>query len=362
MFKRAERKKAKLRLAMFGPSGSGKTYSALLVAQGLGGKIALIDTEQGSGELYADLCEYDVAPISAPFDPDKYIKLIKEAERAGYSVIVIDSLSHAWAGAGGMLEMHDMATQASRSKNSYNAWREVTPVHNKLIDTILQSKAHMIVTARSKVAYELQDDGRGKKAPVKVGLAPVFREGLDYEMTICFDLSIEKHVASVTKDRTGLYDGKCFVPAVETGREILAWLESGVDALPAAPEAPAHAPLDLVAIRAALDAIGAESELVPYLSSLVIPKDHPDRAAVVAMYEARRKALEITGDVPPPKAPQMMSDGQRKALMAHYKGATRDDRLADMSSFLNRRVTSFKELTADEAHAFLADVQEVENA
>jgi len=58
----------------------------------------------------------------------------------------------------------------------------------------------------------------------------------------------------------------------------------------------------------------------------------------------------------------MMNDGQRKAIMAHYKGASRDDRLADMSSFLNRRVNSFKELTADEAHAFLEDVKEVENA
>lgn len=229
MFQRAQRKKARLRLGLFGPSGSGKTYSALLLAQGLGGKIALIDTEQGSGELYANLCEYDVAPIQAPFEPQKYIDLIKGAEAAGYGVIIIDSLSHAWAGEGGMLDLHDKATQASRSKNSYTAWREVTPMHNRLIDTILQSTAHVIVTARSKVAYETQQDDRGKSAPVKIGLAPVFREGLDYEMTVCLELAIDKHIATPSKDRTGLFDGRYLVPSVETGRQLRAWLEDGVD-------------------------------------------------------------------------------------------------------------------------------------
>ena len=121
-FKKAQRQKAKLRLALMGTSGAGKTYSALLIAQGIGGKIAMVDTEQGSGELYSNLCDYDVCSIKPPFEPQKYIDAIKSAEKAKYDVVIIDSLSHAWAGEGGLLDMHDKATTASKSKNSYVAW------------------------------------------------------------------------------------------------------------------------------------------------------------------------------------------------------------------------------------------------
>jgi len=120
MFTKAERKKAKLRLALCGPSGCGKTFSALLIAKGLApsGKIALIDTENGSGELYSDLAEYDVATLRPPFMPERYMALIRGAENAGYDVLIIDSLSHAWVGEGGILDMHDRATQASRSQTA----------------------------------------------------------------------------------------------------------------------------------------------------------------------------------------------------------------------------------------------------
>ena len=84
-FHKAERKKSKLRLAIAGPAGSGKTYSALLVAFGIGGRVAMIDTERGSGELYAHLGDYDVCPITSPFVPEKYIEAIRAAEDAGKS-------------------------------------------------------------------------------------------------------------------------------------------------------------------------------------------------------------------------------------------------------------------------------------
>lgn len=229
-FKKAERKKAKLRLALMGPSGSGKTYSALLIAQGMGGKIALIDTERGSGELYANLCDYDVAPIAQPFTPQKYNQLIQDAEKAGYNVLIIDSLSHAWAGEGGMLEMHDKATKASRSGNSYTAWAEITPHHTKLVNTILQSGMHVIFTLRTKTAYELQDDGKGKKKPVKIGMAPVFRDGIEYESTLVLEMAIEDHIATASKDRTSMFDGQYFLPTVDTGKQLIEWLESGKDA------------------------------------------------------------------------------------------------------------------------------------
>ncbi|MCA1852852.1 MAG: ATP-binding protein [Beggiatoa sp.] len=230
-FRQAERKKARLRLAICGPSGSGKTYSALLIARGLAseGRIALIDTERGSGELYSDLVGYDVASLAPPFTPDRYISMIQEAEASGYDVLIIDSLSHAWAGEGGILDMHDKATAASRTGNSFTAWREVTPQHHALIDAILGAELHVIATMRTKTAYDLVDDGNGKKRPIKIGLAPVQRDGMEYEFTAVLDLSVDGHVATATKDRTRLFDGKHWIPSMATGEAFRAWLEAGKD-------------------------------------------------------------------------------------------------------------------------------------
>jgi hypothetical protein len=231
MFTKAERKKAKLRLALCGPSGSGKTYSALLIATGLapGGKIALVDTENGSGELYSDLADYDVATLRPPFMPDRYMSLIRAAEQSVYDVLIIDSLSHAWVGEGGILDMHDRATQASRTQNSFAAWREVTPQHNALVETMLGADLHIITTLRTKTAYDMVDDGNGKKKPVKIGLAPVQREGVEYEFTTVLDMGVEGHVATASKDRTRLFDGRHFVPSKATGEAFLEWLEGGKD-------------------------------------------------------------------------------------------------------------------------------------
>lgn len=244
MFQKAERKKARLRLALCGPAGSGKTYSALLIAQGLGGRIALIDTEHESGSLYADLCEFDIASLTPPYTPEKYKNAIQAAEQAGYSVLIIDSFSHAWAGEGGLLDMHDKAAAAQRSGNSFTAWREITPQHNALVEAVLGARLHVIATLRTKTAYDLVDDGNGKKKPVKIGLAPVQREGVDYEFTCVFDMSIDSHVATASKDRTRLFDGKHFTPEIETGQALVNWLETGVDA-----EARAAAARDALADR-----------------------------------------------------------------------------------------------------------------
>lgn len=229
MFQRAERKKARLRLALCGPSGSGKTRSALELAQGLGDKIALVDTEHGSASLYSDVCAFDAAEISAPYSPDKYIAAIDAASEAGYDVLIIDSLSHAWAGEGGILDIKDAAEKASRSKNGYAAWREVTPQHNKLVEKILAAPLHIIVTMRTKTAYEVQKGDDGKTKPVKIGLAPVQRDGMEYEFTCVLDIDVESHIATSSKDRTRIFDGRHLLLTKQVGEELHAWLESGID-------------------------------------------------------------------------------------------------------------------------------------
>jgi len=231
IIRKAERRKARLRLGISAPSGAGKTYSSLLIAYGITGdwsKVGLIDTENGSGDLYAHLGEYMILPLEAPFSPDRYIEAIKAFEDAGVDVIIIDSLSHAWAGEGGGLDIQAAITAASRSGNSWSAWREVTPKHNALVNAMLQSKCHIIATMRTKTEYVVEEDEKGKKAPKKVGLAPIQRDGMEYEFTVMLDLS-PNHIASASKDRTGLFDGQYFKPDIETGKMLAKWLETGAE-------------------------------------------------------------------------------------------------------------------------------------
>ena len=223
--RKAERRKAKLRLGITGPAGSGKTYGALQIAFGLGGKIVLIDTENGSGDLYAGLGDYDICGLEAPYSVQKYLEAINLCEKSGYNVIIIDSLSHAWAGSGGLL---DMQGHLADSMNSFSAWRKVTPLHNKLIDAMLSSKCHIIATMRSKTDYIQAENERGRTEIKKVGLAPVQRDGMEYEFGLVFDLSMN-HMATVSKDRTGLFDGQVFMLTTQTGEALREWLNTGKD-------------------------------------------------------------------------------------------------------------------------------------
>ncbi len=234
LFQKAERSRAKLRLSIDGPSGSGKTHSALLIAAGLApdGNIFLIDTERDSATLESGkpgIPEFLHAPLAPPFTPAKYREYIQVAVEEGAEVIIVDSLSHAWSGSGGVLDMHDNAARAQRGGNSWAAWREVTPEHNSLVNTILQAPCHIICTMRTKTAWEVVDAGNGKKAPQKIGLKPEQREGMEYEFTLVLDLSLDGHIATASKDRTSLFDGRHFVPGKDTGEELRDWLETGRD-------------------------------------------------------------------------------------------------------------------------------------
>lgn len=345
-FRKAERKRSKLRLAICGPAGSGKTYSALLIAQGLapGSRIALIDTERGSGELYSSLASYDVATLTPPFTPQRYIELIRQAEQAGYDVLIIDSsLSHAWTGEGGVLDMHDKATLASTTKNSFTSWREVTPQHNALVDATIGADLHIIATMRTKTAYDLVDDGKGKKQPIKVGLAPVQRDGMEYEFTLVFDLSVDGHIATATKDRTSLFDGQHFIPTAATGEALRQWLESGKDPVEASREL-------LTNLKKSVDEIDA----VPHLENWWL-KHSAERAALLPLdlealkvYCAARKATillalqEAQAEreaiqhalpasepapalTPPPVAPKRRNEKAAKAIAAAKAAILEED-------------------------------------
>lgn len=226
MFKKAERKRVKLKLAITGPSGSGKTFSALRLATGIGGKIALIDTENGSASLYSDRFQFDVLEISAPYSVEKYSQAIRAAVDAGYDVLIIDSISHQWRGEGGILNKKEQLD--SRGGNSFTNWAKLTPEQEKFVAELLHSNIHLIATIRSKQEYAMAQDDKGKAKVQKMGLAPIQREGMEYEFTVVFDVAMN-HEAEVSKDRSGLFADKVFKITEDTGKEIKAWVDSGVE-------------------------------------------------------------------------------------------------------------------------------------
>ena len=224
--RKATRQKAKIRLGLSAVSGGGKTYSALLIAYGLCGdwsKVALIDTENGSGDLYADLGPYNVLPLAPDFTPEKYIQAIKACEAAGMDVIIIDSITHEWDGKGGCLEILDKAG------GRYQDWAKVTPRHQAFIDAIIGSSCHVITTVRRKQDHEMTKTQDGKVKVEKAGMKEVTREGFEYELTVNLEMDT-RHNATASKDRTGLFiDRPAFVPTVDTGKLIRQWCEQGVD-------------------------------------------------------------------------------------------------------------------------------------
>jgi hypothetical protein len=222
--RKAERVRSKLRLAMAGPAGAGKTMSALKVAKGMGGKVCIIDTERGSGDLYANLYDYSVITLEPPFKPDSAIEAIHAAEKAGFDVIIIDSLSHFWSDEGGLLDQADK--MQSSGKNRFTMWADLTPQHRRLVNAMLNSSKHIIGTMRSKQEYAMEMDEKGKASVRKLGLAPVQRDGMEYEFTVFFDIS-QDHYAKATKDRTNMFGNEIFIADETTGARLMKWLDEG---------------------------------------------------------------------------------------------------------------------------------------
>lgn len=245
MFQKAQKSKSKLRLTIDGPAGAGKTYSSLQLATQLGKKVALIDTEHASASKYADIFSFDTANLT-DHSPLSYVEAIKAAGEAGYEVLIVDSLSHAWTAS---LEIVD------REKDKFGSgWRKVTPMHQKLVEAILSYPGHIICTMRSKMAYESEKDSNGRVTIRKVGMAPVMREGMEYEFDVVIDVSLEGNV-NISKTRCSALTDKLFtrrdIPQV--AKILNAWLNDGT-------VAPVPAPSFEAAKNVVLQQLGGEVE------------------------------------------------------------------------------------------------------
>lgn len=241
-FSKAQKSEAKARIAMSGPSGSGKTYTGLVWARTLaeGGPVAVIDTERGTSRKYADVFDFDIQLITPPYHPDKLIQALADAEAEGYPATLIDSMTHFWSGPGGVLEIVDEAKARFRG-NSHAAWQVGTPLQQRMVDAVLMHPGHVIAAMRAKTEWLMQEDSRGKTQPVKVGLSPQQRDGIEYEFDLMLDIDLE-HRASVGKTRFDVFADRTFSKeeAEAAAGDFLKWLTDGE-------------PLADLAARAAID-------------------------------------------------------------------------------------------------------------
>lgn len=326
--RRAERRQARLRLALCGASGAGKTWSALLLARGLveeliargiltgtlEGKIGMVDTERRSGSLYAHVAPFDTIDLGPPYSVDRYIGALHALERAGCAVVILDSISHAWASEGGVLALLDRLEARERFSGFGTV---VNPAQDQFVDAILRSPCHIVVTMRSKTAWVLEareKGGRTVQVPKRIGMAPVQRPGIEYEFTTLLELDTSTHLGRPVKNRCPVFeDGKEFRVSVETGRTLATWL---LEAAPAPEDPVSGSPLERAqaVLQAGLRAIeragngpdlarvyeNSKTALQGYVPTVPAAEVNPMLAELAQAKDARKVAL---GVAPRPAAP-----------------------------------------------------------
>jgi len=361
-FTRATKKQLKARVALEGPSGSGKTYTALVTARALGGRVAVIDTERRSAELYADLFEFDTLQLDR-FAPDLLIEALAAAAAAAYDVVIIDSWSHFWMGADGMLEQVDRAAKRSGGGNSFAGWKELRPLERKMIDAILAYPGHVIATLRVKTEYAVEENDRGKKVPRKIGLKAEQRDGLEYEFTLVAALDLDNTLV-VSKSRCPVLSGAVINrPTEEFGRTLLNWLDAGETVRESAAQLRDEILARPGASREELLDFHQRARAAGWLGAAIVD-EHGDATTLGEWIVARGQTTQSAAAAAPPAADpweeaapaaRPVSDNQHKAMHAlwtrlGYGGETnRDRRLEATSRILGRTVESSSTMTNLEA-------------
>lgn len=289
VFQKATKQKAKLRMALTGPSGSGKTYSALNIAQYLGKKVCVVDTEGNSASKYANLFDFCTLSLT-DCHPNNFIKAIDAAVAEGFDVIIIDSLSHAYNGKNGLLELADR--EKMKITNQFQAWAKVAPIQNALTQKLLTAPIHIVTTLRVKTAYDMQEEN-GKKKPVKIGLAPVQKEGIEYEFDVLAEMTPE-NMLIVSKTRCPELNGQIFnKPGKDVADVLNAWLNDGVEAAPAqVPASGTEQPQAAPAVQA------AEPKPAAKKAPLKLQTAAPKKPAPAPAKSAAEEASAVVEDFP----------------------------------------------------------------
>lgn len=333
-FQKAVKSKAKLRLTFDGPAGSGKTYSSLVLATELGGSIAVIDTEHRTASKYAGIFSFDQESPDE-FSLDTYLKLIRQAK--DYDVLIVDSLSHAWMGKGGAMEEVDRSGGAAGNK--FAGWRSVTPKHNELIDAIIGFPGHVICTMRKKMEYVLETDSKGRQVPKKVGMAPVQREGMEYEFDVVADLDTDGTV-TIAKTRCPDLHAKrnqfrhSDVP--ELGKILKTWLSDGAAVTPPAP--PATPKIDTSKLVAAFASLGVTTPQLEERIKKPLPEATEENVNVLrAWYAEKRNTPHPAADYDPGLAQRIEQEKAEAGIKAEAAiKAGKDPRFVAFETILAR--------------------------
>lgn len=298
-FTRATRAQVPLKLGISGPSGSGKTTAALRLARGLVGPtapIALLDTENGSASLYADLTAFDTLNMNPPYQVAKFTASIEAAVAAGYRALIIDSASHEWKEL-----LTEKEALDARGGNSYTNWGSISKKHEAFLAAIRNAPIHLICCLRAKDKHEIQEKD-GKKAVVKLGQGSEMRDGFEYELTTSWDLAMD-HSARAGKDRTRVFDGRIEPITEATGRELATWLASGAQLAEntgeafVAPAAPVITETPAQAIQAQADLVQTQTPAISPLADAFVesidptptPASDPLPDAVITLLELVRE-------------------------------------------------------------------------
>jgi hypothetical protein len=185
--------------------------------------------------------------MGPPFSPERFTEAIEAAEQAGYDVVIIDSITHEWSGPGGCLDIK------TKMGDRFQDWAKVTPRHDRFIQSMMRSKAHIIATVRAKQGYFMDEKGKVQKS----GMDPQQRDGIDFEFAVCWNINAQ-HMAEAQKDRTRLFDGKPEVITAETGKRLKDWLTAGKEPEEQTQEAPVN-------VRAVIRQHNMAKSLVPQL-------------------------------------------------------------------------------------------------
>lgn len=239
-FRPAARENVGLLIALAGASGSGKTFSAMRLAQGIvgpGNRFAVIDTEARRALHYADQFAFDHLDLTAPFRPDTYADAIKAGGDKGYRAIVIDSMTHEWAGEGGVLdwqesELDRMAGDDWKKREAVKmaAWIKPKMGHKAMVQRLLQSRAHVIFCLRAEEKVEMKRDQQGKMQIIPKGYQPICAKDFMFEMTASFLLlpdrpGIGQPIKLQEQHRALFPDGEKIGEAA--GARLAAWAKGG---------------------------------------------------------------------------------------------------------------------------------------
>lgn len=229
MFRKASRNIASPKIAFQGVSGAGKTYSALRFARGYvgdKGKIAVIDTENGSASLYSNVTDFDVLDLHPKqrggvfcFWWADFQDAITAAENEKYDFLIIDSASHIWQAV-----LDFKARLDKNGGNSFVNWGEAGLQFSAVQNQILQSTIPVICCFRTKAEYVLEQDANGKNRPRKIGLAPITRGDSEYDFSLVLDIN-RQHEAVVSKSRCSAFgDDFNAIITEETGKTFRSWI------------------------------------------------------------------------------------------------------------------------------------------